>query len=96
MAHLYRLVALAVLLLPVRLHAQERIAAQPVSPQSVPALKNIFKKYALFELNTTTLDRYVKNAAAQGDIKLELDLPGYEHLYDSQLVQHLLLMFRLT
>lgn len=77
MAHLYRLVALAVLLLSIKLHAQERITAQPVSPQSVPALKNIFKKYALFELNTATLDQYVKKAAAQGNINLVLDLPGY-------------------
>lgn len=77
MAHFYRVVALALLLLPVCLSAQERITAQPVSPQTAPALKNIFKKYALFEINTSALDKYVKNAAAQGEIKLELDLPGY-------------------
>lgn len=77
MAHFYRVMALAVLLLPVCLSAQERITAQPVSPQSVPALKNIFKKYALFELNTQALHQFVTKAAAQGEINLELDLPGY-------------------
>lgn len=77
MAHLYRTMAIAALLLPVILHAQERITAQPVSPSSVPSLSNVFKKYALFEINTTTLDRYVKKAATQGDILLMLDLTGY-------------------
>lgn len=77
MAHLYRTMAIAALLLPVILHAQERITAQPVSPQTVPSLTNIFKKYALFELNTQALDQFVKKAAAQGEINLELDLPGY-------------------
>ncbi|HEY1201368.1 MAG TPA: PKD domain-containing protein, partial [Niastella sp.] len=77
MAHFYKVMALAVLLSPVLLNAQERITAQPVSPQSVPALKNIFKKYAFFELNKQALDQYVKKAAAQGEINLELDLPGY-------------------
>jgi PKD repeat protein len=77
MAHFYRMVALAILLLPVCLSAQERITAQPVSPQTVPALKNIFKKYALFEFNTQALDQTVKKAAAQGEVNLELELPGY-------------------
>lgn len=77
MIHFYRVMALAVLLLPVCLSAQERITAQPVSPETVPALKNIFKKYALFEFNTQALNQTVKKAAAGGDINLEFDLPGY-------------------
>jgi PKD repeat protein len=76
MTLLKQLVALVVLLLPISMHAQEKITAQPVSPQSAPSLSHIFKKYALFEINTVTLDQYMKQAG-QGNIPLELNLPGF-------------------
>jgi PKD repeat protein len=71
-----QLVALAALLLPISIHAQEKITANPVSSQSAPSLSHIFKKYALFEINTVDLDQYMKQGG-QGNIPLELNLPGF-------------------
>jgi PKD repeat protein len=77
MTKFYYLVALAILLLPASLIAQEKISAKPVSLNSAPSLSHIFKKYALFTINTTGVAQYVKEGAARGDIRLLLDLPGY-------------------
>jgi hypothetical protein len=77
MTHFYRLVALVTLLLPASLLAQEKITAQPVPVNSASSLSHIFKKYALFSINTANVAQYVKDAAAGGEIRLELDLPGY-------------------
>jgi len=76
MIKFYPFVAFVALLLPVSLSAQEKITAQPVSNQSALSLSHVFKKYSLFEINTAAVDQYVKKAAS-GNIRLELELPGY-------------------
>lgn len=77
MTRFYRLVALMTLILPTSLAAQEKVSAQPIPMYAASSLSHIFKKYALFEINTDAVAQYVKKTAAQGDIQLELDLPGY-------------------
>ncbi|OQP61877.1 hypothetical protein A3860_30905 [Niastella vici] len=77
MTKFYSLVALVTLLLPASLLAQERISAQPVSQNSALSLSHIFTKYALYKINTGDVAQYVKKAAANGDIQVTLDLPGY-------------------
>ena len=77
MTNFYRFVVLVSILLPTSLTAQEKVTAQPIPTYSASSLSHIFKKYALFEINTTAITQYVKKAAAQGDIRLELNLPGY-------------------
>jgi PKD repeat protein len=76
MTRFYRLVAVAALLLPVSMHAQEKITAKSVSLQSATSLTHIFKKYALYEINTADLDLYMKQGG-QANIPLELNLPGF-------------------
>lgn len=76
MTRLKQLVALAALLLPISMHAQEKITAKQVSLQSATSLSHIFKKYALYEINTADLDQYMKQGG-QGNIPLELNLPGF-------------------
>jgi PKD repeat protein len=75
------------MLLSTGLSAQEKITAQPVSSSTASFLSNVFKKYTLFEVNTTALAQYVKKAAAQGEIKFDLDLPGYTS-FPISMVQH--------
>jgi PKD repeat protein len=77
MTKFYYLVALVTLLLPASLIAQEKVSAQPVPVNSVSSLSHIFKKYALFSINTAGFAQYVKDAAAGGEIRFNLDLPGY-------------------
>jgi PKD repeat protein len=76
MTKFYHLVALVTLLLPASLIAQEKISAQPIPESSVPSLSHIFKKYALFRINTPEVAQYVKNSAG-GDMRFNLELPGY-------------------
>ncbi|AEW00197.1 hypothetical protein A4D02_28315 [Niastella koreensis] len=75
MTRFKQLVALAAVLLPIRMLAQEKITAKAISNQSVTSLSHIFKKYALYQINTAGLDQYMKQAG-QGNIPLELNLPG--------------------
>src|SRR5688572_10127131 len=77
MTKFYYLVALVTVLLPTSLIAQEKITAHPIPTYSATSLSHIFKKYALFEINTPAMAQYVKKAAAHGDIQFELNLPGY-------------------
>ena len=76
MIRLKQLVAVAALLLPISMNAQEKITATPVSSQSATSLSHIFKKYALFQINTADLDLYMKQGG-QGNIPFELTLPGF-------------------
>ncbi|HEX6430814.1 MAG TPA: M12 family metallo-peptidase, partial [Niastella sp.] len=77
MTKFYYLVAFVTVLLPTSLSAQEKVTAQAIPTYSATSLSHIFKKYALFKINTTDVAQYVKKAAAFGDIQLELNLPGY-------------------
>jgi PKD repeat protein len=75
MTKFYYLVALVTVLLPAGLIAQEKISAQPIPESSVSSLSHIFKKYALFRINTAEVAQYVKNST--GDLRFNLELPGY-------------------
>jgi PKD repeat protein len=77
MKKIFPLVVAGILLAPVQLLAQEKVTALPVSPQLASNLFTVFKKFALFQVNTAALAQYVQQAGGREPILFTLDLPGY-------------------
>ena len=66
---------LFIVLVPLQMQAQKKIAAAPVNKSSTGSLNHVFKNYSLFTINTPELAQHAK-ANSNGMINFELDFGG--------------------
>ena len=57
--------------------AQKKIAARLIVGKDGATLSKVFKKYALFSINTNELAQYTKQKKNDSQVKIDLDFPGH-------------------
>ncbi len=72
---IYKWLFLFIILAPVHMQAQEKIAGTPVNKSSTVSLNHVFKNYSLFTINAPKLAQHAK-ANSNGIINFELDFGG--------------------